>query len=513
MGKLVKSTITVLFLSAIGYLLTFCTNILIAKIFGAGFEMDSYLVAIGIPSYVVTILSGTLSITFIPVFAEYKSSNPIKAWSIVNSIINLAFICLILLSLVVIFFSYSIIKVAAPGFSAENLGLSSNLLKWYAPVILFVVMNELFASIYYSHDMFFVPMLNKIVSPLVMIVFLFLFSSSLSVFTLVIATLCGALLQFFVLALGIFHNPIFSYSFQPSLYNAGVKKVLLLMAPLIIGMLVYKILPVFDRMILSSLPQGSISHLNYANKLQSSMIQIIATSFSIPIFPLLASISAEKKWVQLKEMMSKIIRIMIFVSLPFAIYFAIAGESIIRVLFQRGAFTSDDTIFVYRAFVLYMISLPVVAIGGVVSQGLYVLQDTKTPVIVGFVETALYIGLCFLLLPYLHYLAIPISYGFYFTFSVVVLGYIFRNKIGLGGGKALFHSVILNLVLSVTIGGIFWVIIRTIHIADILLLCLCVLFIIIYFGSAKLLHIAEAQTLWEKLYALFFNRKTTTITL
>lgn len=505
MSQLAKSTIIVSVLSTVGIIFSFYTNILIAAKFGAGFEMDAYLAAISFPAYIVTILSGVIGITFIPVFAEYKANNPEKAWSVVNSVINLVGVLLLVIMIGIALFSYQVMKVSAPGFSDSMIDLSSTLLRWYVPVIFFMIMNEMFASIYYSHNQFFIPMLNKIISPSITIVYLILFSLSLSITSLVLATLTGSIVQFIILAYGIYRNPDFAYRFQPTFYDDGVKKVFLLMAPLLVGMLVYKIVPLFDRMILSSLPSGSISYLNYAGKLQSSMVQIIASSFSIPIYPVLAALSAKRNWLQLKETLSKIIKIIIFVSLPFAVFFAIGGESIIRILFQRGVFTHSDTVFVYHAFSLYMVSVPVVAIGGVVSQGLYVLQDTKTPVLVGFIETALYVGLCFLLLPYFNYLSIPIAYGLYFTFSVVTLGLIFRRKLGLGGGAGLFRSVTLNVLLSVCIGLFYYSSLPLYSGSDIIVIVICGICTITYFGLSILFKNKEAQTIWNKFYDLVYH--------
>ena len=100
MSKIVKSTIIVSTFSVLGIGLNFCTNIVIAAKFGAGYNMDSHLAAIAFPFYIVTILSGALSITFIPVFAEYKAKDIHTAWSIVNDFVNISGLLLVVVCIV-----------------------------------------------------------------------------------------------------------------------------------------------------------------------------------------------------------------------------------------------------------------------------------------------------------------------------------------------------------------------------------------------------------------------------
>jgi len=503
--SLARSSITVAAFSAGGILLGLGATVITASVFGASRAMDTYLAAAAIPSYVITILTGALGITFIPVFAEYRHTDPQRAWLTVGAFLNLATIVTGIIVAAGMVFALPIIRAAAPGFLPAEHARAAIMLRVYLPVVLVAVVNELLASIYYSHQQFVIPLLNKVIAPGTTIACVLLLGPQLNVMSLVIATLLGAVLQCAILAIGITRNREFEFVLTATWYNEGVKRILLLMGPLITGMLIYKVVPVFDRFILSSLSPGSISNVNYASKLQGAVVQIFSASVALPVFPVLAAIAAEGRRSALKETMSKVIRLLFFVAVPVAVLSVALGEPLVKLVYQRGAFSAEDTRAVFLCFAIYMASLPVVAIGGVVSQGLYVLQDTRTVAIVGLGETALYIVLCFLLIDPFKYLAPPIAYGIYFTVSVLVLGTVFRKRLGLGGGMGLMRScgryVALGLVLGVVAVAVRSVSVRS----EVGAIAWFGVLALAYLGAARAMKSTEAALILEKAHAAFLR--------
>ena len=82
--------------------------------------MDVFLAATTMPVFITTILSGTLNITFIPVFAEYRAKDPEEIWRVVSSFINLIIVVTTVLCLTGILLAYPIMKALTPGFSEEK---------------------------------------------------------------------------------------------------------------------------------------------------------------------------------------------------------------------------------------------------------------------------------------------------------------------------------------------------------------------------------------------------------
>ncbi len=498
MSSLVKSTIIVTILNGVGLCLGFLSNLVIAAKFGAGREMDIYLAATALPLFVTSILSGSLSMTFIPVFAEYRNKDISETWKIVSTFINISVITTSILTFIGIFFANSIMKLLAPGFTGEKIAVSANLLCWLMPTIILAVINELMSSVYYSNNSFVIPLFNKIINPLITMIYVLIFSFSLSTKSLVFASLTAMFIQTLLLGIGFVRNKEFFYSFILKYKHPAVLKIIKLMLPLIVGMIIYRAIPLFDRFIASSLPDGSISYLGYSSKIYFLLTGIITSGISLSLFPLMSKLAAENNIVLLKQNMSKGIRFLFFLSIPITCIFGIYSKEIVQLLFERGAFHNQDTTFTSIALSIYLMALPVASIGTIVAQGYYVLQDTRTPAIIGVLEVFIYIGLAFLLLPLFGFLSIPLTFVCYFYISMIN-GLIVRKKLGGTGGQKILHSFLQHTLIAVIATIIIFypiclfsnLIIKNIFIA--------LGFILYLILSKYILKSKESLLIWEKL--------------
>lgn len=449
MSRLAKSSLIVTAFTALGLGLGFLSNVLIAAKFGAGKDMDVFLAATTAPFFIITILSGILNITFIPVFAEYRAKDSQEIWRVVSSFINLIIVVTTVLCLTGILLAYPIMKALTPGFSEEKLIKSVELLQWLFPIIVFTVINELMASVYYSNQRFVIPSLNKIISPVLIMIYVSLFHNNLSTKSIVFAILSAKFIQMILLTGGFLRTHDFSYSFVFDYKHAGVIKIFKLMLPVILLVFAYRMIPIFDRYFLSKLHDGSISHIDYAQKFLNLIYQMVTSGISISIFPIMSKYAAENKWDELKALMSKGIRMLFFISIPIVFFLSIYGMPFVKFTLEKGAFTVSDTSAVYTAFAIYILTLPAITMGGIIAQGFYVLQDTRTPAISCVFQVIIYFIACILLLPKINYLAIPVACCLYSNFTLFLNGFIVRYKLG-GGGVRIIKSIIKQ-VISATI--------------------------------------------------------------
>lgn len=428
MSTIAKSSLIVTIFTVLGMGLAFFSQIVIAAKFGAGKDMDIFLAATTLPLFIISILSGALNFTFIPVFAEYRAKNIKEFWKTVSSFINLAGVATAGLCIIGIIMAGPIMKALTPGFNQGKLAQSAELMQWLFPIIIFTVFNELMASVYYSNQRFVVPSLNKIISPLLIMTYVLLFHSFLSTKSIILAMLTAAVIQTALLILGFFRTADFHYSLVLDYKNSGVRKIIKLMTPLIVGMIIYRAVPIVDRFFLSRLPDGSISHVGYAMQLMSVLLPLIVSGISVSIFPIMSKYAAERNWNALKEIMTKGVRMVFFLSIPFVVLLGAYGKSIIQLFLERGAFTPADTTAVYYAFAIYLLALPAGVIGSIVSQGFYALQQNQTIALIGIIMMMLYIVLCLFFVKFLAYLAIPFAYAIYHNCAILTTTNVLKRK-------------------------------------------------------------------------------------
>lgn len=463
MSNIGKTSIIVTIFNILGIGLSFLGNIFIAKFFGTSIEMDVYLSASSFPLFLTSIITGALSVTFIPIFSESKNSKGIDIWDVVSTLLNLSFLLTLILTIIISIFAREIINVISPGFNEVKTLLAISILRWQSPLIVLTVINELVTSVYYSNNLFKTPLINRLISPLLTIVIIVLMTNFVSIYSVVYASIAGSIAQTLILVGGYLINKNFKYYFKLNLKNKKVRETGRLMIPLLMGMIFYRIMPVFDKIIGSKLAQGSISYLGYSYKIFSQIPPLLSTGISVSIFPVLSVYISSGNLELVKDKISKSIKMILFISLPITLIIYLNSSLIIKTLFERGVFSSKDTYFTSNALSLYVLTLPVLAVGDIISKGYYAFKDTRTPAIVGVIEVIIYIISVYLLLPHFGYLSIPLSFIIYIYVSMINI-YILRQKLGNSGGKSIIYAFFQFLTVAVVLSYFISLIIQSVDI-------------------------------------------------
>lgn len=186
----------------------------------------------------------------------------------------------------------------------------------YFPIIIFSCLNELIASIFYSKNIFFIPLINKLISPSIIILFIFLLPSGLNVKNLIYASLASAFFQLILLLITLIRIENYKFKFKINFNDHEVSMFFKLLVPLILSSLIYKSFPIIDSFYLSKLPVGNLSRISYANKLQLIIGALLNSVFSIQVFSLLSKYAADNDFLKIKLRISFFIRTMFFISIP-----------------------------------------------------------------------------------------------------------------------------------------------------------------------------------------------------
>ncbi|HBL36212.1 MAG TPA: murein biosynthesis integral membrane protein MurJ, partial [Firmicutes bacterium] len=148
----------------------------------------------------------------------------------------------------------------------------------------------------------------------------------------------------------------------------------------------------------SALPEGSITYLRLAQRLVLLPLGIFATAVSTAFFPTLSQLSAVGKWTEFKENLTLGIRVILFITIPSALGFIAMRTEIIRLLYERGEFTAQQSELTAYALLFYSLGLFAHGVIQILPRGFYALKDTITPVKVSISTVVLSIALNFLFL-------------------------------------------------------------------------------------------------------------------
>jgi putative peptidoglycan lipid II flippase len=410
MSRFARSTATVTLLTAAGLGLGFWSQVLIAARFGAGPGMDAYLVAGTLPNLLTNILTTSLAACFLPVYAEWRERDAAEAWRIAGAFTVLVGLFGVALCLAGMALSEPIVRLVAPGMDETGVMEASSMQRWLLPVVLLASVNQILSGLRYAEDRFAAPLLIRVTTPLLTVASVLAFSASLDVRSLVLATLCAHVLQTALLAPGLLRGGRAWDGATAAWRHPATRKALRMAAPLAAAMCLYKLGPAYERRLASEMGDGAIATLGYATRLIQALQPLLISGVALSGFALLSRLVPRGDREGVRAALEKACGALFFVGVPLAALLAGFAEPVIGYAFERGAFTRADTVAVAPLFALYALALPAGAVGTVVGQAYYAFQNTRQPIVAGFLDIALFVALATALAPRLGLIALPLSY-------------------------------------------------------------------------------------------------------
>lgn len=387
MGKnILKATGVVLVMNLIVKVLGFLRETSLASAFGASELSDAYLSAYTIPYFLQSILGYALVAAVVPILTKYLVAGRRDEASYVGSaIINLTAAGLAGVTLLGIICCDWLVRLLAPGYGPEQAALTANLARIMFPSVVFMGVGMVLTGICNAHYRFAVPAFAPGVSNIIIIVSLLWFSASYGIFGAAWGTLLS-FVGFFVIQVPVLWQIGFKYRPVLDLKHPAVRRLLREIGPVVLGVAVNQIYFAINRIFASGLAEGTISNINYANKLMMLPMGIFVAAVVSAIYPALAEFSLRKDRRGLADTMKGGLISVMLVAVPAAVGLALLAEPIIRLLFEHGEFTHEDTLATAWALVCFTVGLIPMAANMIITRVFYALGDVKTPVIVGMLS-------------------------------------------------------------------------------------------------------------------------------
>lgn len=179
--------------------------------------------------------------------------------------------------------------------------------------------------------------------------------------------------------------------------NPGMKKVLALIAPTILGMAAYQVNELVCTAVASRVGVGVATSLTFSLRLQELVLGIFAVSIGTVMLPDLSERAKRKEWTVFSERLGGALQAIVLVTIPVAVFSMIEGRDIIVLLFRAREFGEESVILTTRAFFFHMTGLFFIAANRILAPAFYAQEDTKSPVWAGVASFAANIALALVL--------------------------------------------------------------------------------------------------------------------
>lgn len=396
-----KAATLVIVITIISKMLGFTREMAIGAVYGATSVTDAYLVAIVIPTILFVSIFTAVKTSFIPLFTELitKISRE-RAYRFTNNLINILLFISTILVLIGIIFAPQIIRIIAIGFDEPTYILTVKLTRLAFPMTYFIGMAYILTGILHAQREYVVPALIGIPYNISILFFLLFLSDTFSINGLVVATIIGSLFQVLI-QFPFTRQQGYLYHFLFDLKDDSIIKLSKLVVPVILGMAVQQVNVLVDRMLASGLVEGSISALNFANRLNGFVYGVFTYTIAVIMFPLFSKFIAENNMQKFKEAVSRSTNIILIIIIPITAGSIVLREPIVRVLFERGQFNSRATLMTASALLYYSIGMSAFGLRELYNRVFYSLQDTKTPMVNGIYAVVINIILNIILVRYM----------------------------------------------------------------------------------------------------------------
>lgn len=373
-----------------------------AYYFGAGFLFDAYQVGFRIPNTLRDLFAeGALSAAFVKTFTDYQIKRSEEdAWRLASMVLNALAIVLSIITILGVLFSKQIVGLIAKGFPPEKIALATMLTQIMFPFILLVALAAVAMGVLNTKGRFGIPASAStafnIVSIIAGLVFAYWLSgggwtksgkdavpdaaAQWAIIGMAIGTLLGGAAQFLIqvpsmVKVGFRFSPVVSFT------DPGVRQVMRLMGPAIIGTSAVQINVLVNTFFVSS-NEAAVSWLSYAFRLMQFPIGVFGVAIGTAAIPTLSRLAAKGDIPNFRSTLSNALGLVFLMTIPSACGLVFLGEPIIRLIYEHGAFKAPDTMMTAYALAAYAVGLTGYAAIKVLSPAFYAMDDARTPMVI-----------------------------------------------------------------------------------------------------------------------------------
>ena len=459
-----------------------------ATFFGAGFAMDAFIIAFRVPNLLRDLFAeGALSAAFVTTFSQTITRQGERAaWRLANLVNNGLIVVLTGVVLLGIVFAPEVVDLlvdpvashADAATAAMTYDLAVRMTRIMFPFLLMVSLAAVAMGVLNTKDRYGVPasastMFNVgailggvscawLMAPgYVAAVFsggrLEPAGAAEAITGMAIGTLFGGVLQWLIQVPSL---RSVGYRWQPilSFRDEGVRQVMRLMAPAIIGTAALQINVFVNTKFASGLGEGPVSWLSYAFRLIYLPIGIFGVAISTATLPVASRAAALNDLSEFRRTIAASLRLTFLLTIPSAVGLIVLSRPIIALIFERGRFDAEDTRQTAIALCFNAVGLTAYSAVRVLAPSFYALKETRIPMLVSLVSILTNYVVATVTVEYLRigHRGLALSISVVAIVNFLLLLFFMRAKLGGIEGWRMLSTLSRVLLASMVMGGACW---------------------------------------------------------
>jgi putative peptidoglycan lipid II flippase len=411
----------------------------LAALFGAGNEMDAFIVAFRMPNLVRDLFAeGAMSSAFVPAFSKHLALHGKgRAWRLAHNVLTTLLLVTGAVAALGIVFADSIVPLFARDFAAVpgKLPLTIDMTRVMLPFLTLTAIAAAEMGMLNSLHHYFVPALAPAmfnIATIACAILLVPYLGSIGqppIMAIAIGALVGGVGQVVVQWPALRRE---GFRYRPVLEprDPELKQVLLLMGPGTIGLAATQVILFVNTLLATSQGTGAVSWLTYASRLMYLPIGLFGVSIGTAVLPAVSHDAAMNDVAAIRATVSRGLAMMIVVNLPATAGLIALATPIVRLLFEHGHFVSSDTSATAAAVCLYACGLVGYSAARITSPIFYALGSSRVPVFVSVGTIAVNAALSVALIRTMGFLGLALSTSLASIANGAVLLWCLRRRLG-----------------------------------------------------------------------------------
>lgn len=372
-------------------------DMVIAAKFGQTLETDAYRLAFQIPDLLFFLIAGgALSSAFIPVFSEYlHTDREDDAWHVFSAVASVMAVVVLGFIALAWAFTPQLTNLIAGGKPESVQPLIATMSRIILPSQFAFFIGGLMFGTLYARQVFAVPGLGPNIYNLGIIGGAIVLSGLFTpgVMGMSVGATVGAVVGNLLIPLWAMKKLGAKFRFTLDTRHPGVRKVFRLMVPVVFGLSLPGVYGLILQYFGTFYPVGANTALDFANKLMQAPVGVFGQSLGLAVFPALAMYYAQKQMGLYREQLASTLRTAVFLSIPVAMLMVAVPQDVVRIVFERGAFTPQNTEFTAPALRWFALGVVAWCMHPVLMRGYFAMQNTLKPVVLGTGATVVFVGL------------------------------------------------------------------------------------------------------------------------
>jgi putative peptidoglycan lipid II flippase len=443
-GWFIRTTAMIVVVTMVSRVLGFLRSVFITDKFGLSMETDAYFFALNIPNTLFLVIPGAISAVLIPTLKGFTGEAQLAARDRLfhQATTWTAFGCLALTAAGMIW-APEVIRVLAPDFSPDKQLLTADMLRIMMPSVFFTGLIAILSAVLNAHEDFFATSVGPVLNNLIVIASIFLLTPWLGVEGIAWGTSAG----FGVFALYLLLPTLrrFKYSLRVNFRLRGERTLIGMgerFVPVMFGTAVSQVYLFLEKILAGGLGDAKISALSLGFTLVQLPIAVFFGALAVPLFPLLSDRVKQGRMDEMKAVLAKGFLYPYHVLLPTTVGLILLAEPFVRAFFAHGGeFDGEDARLTAWAVIFYAAGMVGWAGRDLLIRASYAIENTRTPVAIGIVSTAVSLGLALLLMPALDHGGLALAYSLGTYFNMLLQAWFLRRQIGRLFERAFYLSL------------------------------------------------------------------------